>query len=62
MSEATGHVMGEALGIAVGDYDRTRQLLNGAVPVAGFRANFAAGDLEEIFAQAFSTAPVAVSR
>ena len=61
MSEAADHVMGEALGVAVGDYDRTRQLLNGTVPVAGFRAKFAAGDLEEIFAQAFSTAPFAVT-
>lgn len=53
--------MGEALCIAVGDYDRTRQLLNGGISVAGFSAKFAAGDLEEIFAQAFSTAPFEVT-
>jgi 4,5-dihydroxyphthalate decarboxylase len=49
------------LKIAVGDYDRTSQLLNGAVQVAGFDTRFEAGDLEEIFAHAFSSAPFEVT-
>jgi 4,5-dihydroxyphthalate decarboxylase len=49
------------INIAVGDYDRTAPLLNGSVHVAGFNADFVAGDLEEIFAQAFGSAPFAVT-
>jgi 4,5-dihydroxyphthalate decarboxylase len=49
------------LEIAVGDYDRTSQLLNGSVQVAGFHTRFSAGDLEEIFAHAFSSAPFEVT-
>jgi 4,5-dihydroxyphthalate decarboxylase len=42
--------------VAVGDYDRTRELLNGAVGVPGFDARFITGDLEEMFAKAFGPA------
>lgn len=49
------------ISIAVGAYDRTAALLDGSVKVEGFNANFMTGDLEEIFAQAFTTAPFAVT-
>ncbi len=61
MSKAAAHTPGQPLAIAVGDYDRTAALLSGAVPVAGFDTRFEAGDLEEIFAQAFSAAPFEVT-
>jgi 4,5-dihydroxyphthalate decarboxylase len=44
------------INIAVGAYDRTAALLDGSVQVEGFNTNFIAGDLEEIFAQAFTSA------
>lgn len=50
-----------AITVAVGDYDRTRRLLDGSVRVDGFEARFEAGDLEEIFAQAFGAAPYPVT-
>lgn len=49
------------ISIAVGAYDRTAALLDGSIKVEGFNANFMTGDLEEIFAQAFTTAPFAVT-
>lgn len=49
------------ISIAVGAYDRTAALLDGSVQVEGFNTNFIAGDLEEIFAQAFSSAPYEVT-
>ncbi len=47
--------------IAVGAYDRTAALLDGSVQVEGFNTRFVAGNLEEIFAQAFTYAPFAVT-
>jgi len=47
--------------IAVGDYDRTRALVDGSVGVEGFETRFATGDLEAIFAQAFQTAEYEVT-
>lgn len=61
MSKPASDTAASPLSIAVGDYDRTADLLSGAVQVAGFNARFAAGDLEEIFAQAFSSAPFEVT-
>ena len=49
------------LQIAVGDYDRTRPLISGAVSVAGFSSEVVTGDLEDIFAQAFDQAPFEVT-
>jgi 4,5-dihydroxyphthalate decarboxylase len=49
------------ISIAVGAYDRTAALLDGSVQVEGFNTDFIAGDLEEIFAQAFSSAPFGVT-
>jgi 4,5-dihydroxyphthalate decarboxylase len=49
------------ISIAVGAYDRTAALLDGSVQVVGFNANFISGDLEEIFAQAFTSAPFEVT-
>ena len=49
------------LSIAIGNYDRTAPLLNGSVEVSGFNTCFVAGDLEEIFAQAFHLAPFDVT-
>lgn len=48
--------MNSRLHIAVGDYDRTRPLIDGSVPVQGFSADVITGDLEEIFAEAFREA------
>jgi 4,5-dihydroxyphthalate decarboxylase len=48
--------LSNSLHIAVGDYDRTRPLINGSVGFAGFVANVVTGDLEEIFAEAFQKA------
>ena len=61
MSNPTADTSAQPLAIAVGDYDRTAALLSGAVTVAGFDTRFEAGDLEEIFAQAFSSAPFEVT-
>lgn len=47
--------------IAVGDYDRTRALVDGSVGVQGFETRFATGDLETIFSQAFQTAEYEVT-
>jgi len=49
------------ISIAVAAYDRTSALLDGSVQVEGFNTDFIAGDLEEIFAQAFSSAPFGVT-
>jgi 4,5-dihydroxyphthalate decarboxylase len=49
------------ISIAVGAYDRTAALLDRSVQVEGFNTQFVAGDLEEIFAQAFSSAPFEVT-
>lgn len=49
------------ISIAVGAYDRTAALLDGAIRVEGFNTNFISGDLEEIFAQAFTSAPFEVT-
>ena len=49
------------ISIAVGAYDRTAALLDGSVQVEGFNTFFIAGDLEEIFAQAFSSAQFEVT-
>lgn len=49
------------LKIAVADYDRTRPLIEGAVQVQGFFCQLTTGDLEEIFAQAFSRATYEVT-
>jgi len=60
----TNHSIDNAAGqisIAVGAYDRTAALLDGSVQVEGFDTGFIAGDLEEIFAQAFSSAPFEVT-
>lgn len=54
-------VKSRRLKIAVGDYDRTRPLIEGAVSVEGFDTEFATGDLEEIFAQAFAHATYEVT-
>lgn len=42
--------------MAVGNYDRTRGLIDGSVAVEGFEAQVLTGDLEEMFAQAFTHA------
>jgi 4,5-dihydroxyphthalate decarboxylase len=47
--------------IAVGAYDRTAALLDGSVQVEGFNTHFMTGDLEEMFAQAFTSAPFEVT-
>jgi 4,5-dihydroxyphthalate decarboxylase len=47
---------GTPLSVVVGDYDRTRGLLDGTVQVPGFDTRVSTGDLEEIFAKAFSSA------
>ncbi|WP_296557125.1 PhnD/SsuA/transferrin family substrate-binding protein [Pigmentiphaga sp.] len=47
--------------IAVGDYDRTRALVDGSVGVQGIETRFATGDLEAIFSQAFQTAEYEVT-
>jgi 4,5-dihydroxyphthalate decarboxylase len=49
------------IGIAVGDYDRTRPLIDGSVRVAGFDTRVVSGDLEDIFAKAFKSAPFEVT-
>ena len=49
------------ISIAVGAYDRTAALLDGSVQVEGFNTFFIAGHLEEIFAQAFSSAQFEVT-
>lgn len=49
------------LHIAIGDYDRTRPLINGTVCIPGFSANIITGNLEDIFSQAFSKAPYDVT-
>jgi 4,5-dihydroxyphthalate decarboxylase len=53
--------MNQTINIAVGDYDRTRPLIDGSVKVAGFDTQVSYGDLEEIFAQAFNSAPFEVT-
>ncbi len=52
---------GTTIKIAVGDYDRTRPLIDGQIRVEGFPTQVLAGDLEEIFAQAFQTAEFEVT-
>ena len=47
--------------IAVGAYDRTAALLDGLVQVEGFNTHFMTGNLEEMFAQAFTSAPFEVT-
>ena len=47
--------------IAVGAYDRTAALLDGSVQVEGFNTHFMTGNLEEMFAQAFTSAPFEVT-
>lgn len=49
------------LTIAVGNYDRTRQMLEGAVAVAGFPSRFITGDIEAMFAKAFGPAEYEVT-
>ena len=49
------------IGIAVGAYDRTAALLDGSIGVEGFDTRFMTGDLEEVFAQAFTSAPFEVT-
>ena len=49
--------MSKAITIAVGYYDRTRPLIDGSIRVEGFETHVASGDLEEIFSQAFTSAP-----
>jgi 4,5-dihydroxyphthalate decarboxylase len=49
------------LRIVVGDYDRTRALLSGSVRFDGFETCVISGDLEEIFAKAFSSAEYEVT-
>ncbi len=49
------------INIAVGTYDRTAALLEGSIRVEGFNANFITGDLEQIFSQAFNSAPFEVT-
>jgi 4,5-dihydroxyphthalate decarboxylase len=49
------------INITVGAYDRTAALLDGSVQVEGFNTHFIAGNLEEIFAQAFTSAPFPVT-
>lgn len=53
--------MNQTINIAVGDYDRTRPLIDRAIAVEGFDTDVSCGDLEEIFAQAFESAPFAVT-
>ena len=53
--------MNQTIKIAVGDYDRTRPLIDGSVKVAGFDTEVSCGDLEEIFAKAFKSAPFEVT-
>lgn len=47
--------------VVVGNYDRTRPLLDGAVEVPGFSTQVITGDLEEIFAKAFGAAEYEVT-
>ena len=54
-------IVTDPISIAVGAYDRTAALLDGSIQVEGFNTQFVAGDLEEIFAQAFSSAPFEVT-
>jgi 4,5-dihydroxyphthalate decarboxylase len=54
-------IVKDPISIAVGAYDRTAALLDGSIPVEGFNTQFVDGDLEEIFAQAFSSAPFEVT-
>lgn len=53
--------MNQTIKIAVGDYDRTRPLIDGSVKVAGFDTEVSCGDLEDIFAKAFKSAPFEVT-
>ena len=53
--------MNQTINIAVGDYDRTRPLIDRTIAVEGFDTDVSCGDLEEIFAQAFKSAPFAVT-
>jgi len=53
--------LSKPLNIVVGDYDRTRRLLDGQVKVQGFDTRVITGDLEEIFAKAFSAAEYEVT-
>lgn len=48
--------MSNDLQIAVGDYDRTRPLIDGTIGFSGFATKVVTGDLEEIFAEAFQNA------
>ena len=54
-------ILTDPINIAVGAYDRTAALLDGSIQVDGFNTQFVSGDLEAIFAEAFSTAPFAVT-
>ena len=54
-------IVTDPINIAVGAYDRTAALLDGSIRVDGFKTQFVSGDLEAIFAEAFSTAPFAVT-
>ena len=54
-------IVTDPIGIAVGAYDRTAALLDGSIQVEGFNTQFVSGDLEEIFAKAFSSAPFEVT-
>jgi 4,5-dihydroxyphthalate decarboxylase len=54
-------IVTDLISIAVGAYDRTAALLDGSIQVEGFNTQFVDGDLEEIFAQAFSSAPFEVT-
>jgi 4,5-dihydroxyphthalate decarboxylase len=54
-------IVTDPITIAVGTYDRTAALLDGSIQVEGFNSQFVSGDLEAIFAEAFSTAPFAVT-
>lgn len=61
MNNSFLHNPANQIDIAVGAYDRTAALLNGSVKVEGFNTHFVAGDLEEIFAQAFTSATFPVT-
>ena len=54
-------IVTDPITIAIGTYDRTAALLDGSIQVEGFNSQFVSGDLEAIFAEAFSTAPFAVT-
>ena len=49
------------INIAVGDYDRTRPLIDGNIRVQGFDTRVEHGDLEDIFERAFKSAPFEVT-